>query len=74
MKISMRKNTRKKTASICFRAQNDFEGTALKNAVLALGSGRIDSGLPLRIVEELQKQGVEKADFDLAIVSPKRRA
>ena len=72
MKISLRKNTRKRTASITFRAENDREGVALKNAVLAVGVGAdVDAGLPIRIVEELQKNGVEKADFDLSVVTPK---
>jgi hypothetical protein len=73
MKIRMRRNKRKKTASISFRAESDREGVALKNAVLAVAKDRVDAGMPLRIVEELQKNGVEKADFDLAIVTPKKR-
>jgi hypothetical protein len=68
----MRRNTRKHTASISFRAQNDAEGIALKNAVLAVAKDPVDAGLPLRVVEELQKNGVEKADFNLAIVRPKK--
>lgn len=73
MKIRMRRNTRKHTASISFRAQGDREGVALKDAILAAAKEPVDAGLPAKIVEHLIDAGIDRADFDLAIVTPKAR-
>lgn len=74
MKITVRKNKRKGSASITFRAGNDSEGAALAKAVMSADLKSLDKGLPVRIIEGLAENGVDRADVDLKIVEPKRRA
>jgi len=76
LKIRMRQNKRRGTTSISFRASNSREGEAMAKVILDLKTNvkDVDSNLPTRIVNGLIAEGIEKADFDLKIVEPKRKA